>query len=227
MAGSYASALVIKNKAIKCRATCHNPQENHDRSKCCWLYPHLWLNHSAPLPEASANPPKMLSAHLAYMFAMVLSPILNCHQVFLDSRALNCMLNNPNFFPHLQPNETEIQTSNPEAPISSLGKETALLTTTLASLYLQNSLYVPNLAINLVSLGQFIQKGCSLILLTPNHFAILFKGKQIMSGVIDDNLFFINKGFNLPAISFSFISLSTIHKHFCHPHLEKTCLLSK
>lgn len=144
----------------------------------------------------------------------------------MDSGTSNSIFNNLNFFPHLHPNGTEVQMGNPNAPIFSLGKGTAIMTTTSPTIHLQDFLYIHNLAINLVSLGQLIPKGCSLTLLLRNQFSIPLKNTQIMSGIIKDNLFFINKGFNLPALSYSFISLSTIHKQFCHPHHEKTCLLS-
>ncbi|PLW26977.1 hypothetical protein PCASD_23030 [Puccinia coronata f. sp. avenae] len=135
----------------KCSPGFHNPKTVHPESECSFL------QNSSPKTE---KPTKALHTSHHEQFS----------ECVLDSGATTSMFNDLSFFPSLSKSSEAIYLAD-GSQTNAEGVGTARIELPLAIITLKNSLYVPSLTSNLISLSTFIKNGYTL----SSHGPSLFK----------------------------------------------------
>lgn len=190
----------------RCSPGYHNPKTKHLIKECSQI--------NRPSQE-DEKPTKAFHASHAQLSS----------ETILDLGASHSMFNSRLVFSDLTPtNEVVYLADGSTAKVK--GKGTSNLDLPHAKLKLSDSLYIPSLSSNLISLCCFIERKYSLVSSGPGGFALLDKsGKVVISGNLSGGNFIINcLPLPLCASVSSSTSALTKHKsagHPSHPYLLK------
>lgn len=136
------------------------------------------------------------------------------------------MMVDPQSFIKLSTNNLneEIQTGKKDAAILIEGSGKAALSTKDADLILSNAVWVPELTVNLISLGALMNLGARLSVDSnwkPSSFSLSSQGKIIISGHIVNNLFVIDMSTKSKKAYYSSSELLQIHRSLGHASIDR------
>ncbi|MBW0537240.1 hypothetical protein O181_076955 [Austropuccinia psidii MF-1] len=193
-----------KNKAInRCTNNKHNPLAQHQEEDCWKLHPKKQPKNDKPVKAllANSNPPS------------------NCSFV-LDSGATTSMVNKREYFQSIEMKKQEIELADGSI-IETLGHGTIQLEFKNIIPTFSNTLYIPSLATNIISMVKFLKTHHIIKLLNTDKFEVIDQEmkkvitRSLASGSL--NLYYSPKAL---AISRTSRNLVTLHQAAGHPSLE-------
>ncbi|KNZ47082.1 hypothetical protein VP01_66g14 [Puccinia sorghi] len=164
----------------KCRRTAHNPKATgHTEANCWMLHPHLrpaeFQRRGSAKPESSVS---------SFHTSLSKSP----DTFILDSGSSAHMISNPHLFFTLEVKELGcVQTSSVKNQLAIKGIGTVRLKNKHGEILLNNVLYIPDLAVNLLSVRCLILDDY-IVQFKKNTFNILKNDEIKMSGIYVGNL---------------------------------------
>ncbi|MBW0483194.1 hypothetical protein O181_022909 [Austropuccinia psidii MF-1] len=138
----------------------------------------------------------------------------------LDSGATTSMVNNLNYFQSIEMKKQEIELADGSI-IEALGHGAIRLEFTNIILTFSNTLFIPSLATNLISMTTFLRTHHIIKLLNPNEFEVVDQNeRQIVTGSFASGnltLYYPPKALLCSTI---LPKLTTLHKAAGHPSLD-------
>ncbi|KNZ48432.1 hypothetical protein VP01_567g11 [Puccinia sorghi] len=187
---------LFTDSSQKCRSDAHNTLANHPPSRCWKMFPHL---------RPASNPSKGKDSHLEHSVSSFFSsqpPLLPCF--ILDSGATAHMTANLNLFTSFNHSEEGIvQTSSGVESMRIEGSGSIKLEFGTGSLVLDDVLYVPKLAVNLLSIRCLVLNDY-VVSFEKNSFTVSNSTGTIIAG---------NYVSNLPTVEFK----NLIHQSLFSP----------
>lgn len=169
----------------RCTNGQHNPKTAHPEESC-------WQLHPSKSPH---NNNSRSSANVASISGRALSAVASrgksTDKTILDSGSSHHMSINRNHFISHQPLETSIEVANGDTMIGH-GVGVVAGSHQGSRLSLSDSLHVPDLKCNLVSLFKLAKKGCSLTFQDDGTFEVNQKDEVALTGKIIDGLMELN-----------------------------------
>ncbi|KAA1095011.1 hypothetical protein PGT21_050223 [Puccinia graminis f. sp. tritici] len=182
----------------KCSPGYHNPKTVHKPEDCSQL---------KLKPPKEEKPVKALQVTLQQ----------NSSVIILDSGATTSMFNSPSFFPTYQGIHDHVYLANGDKA-KAIGQGVASLDLPHAILQLKDSLLVPSLTSNLISLSAFIKKNYTLKSGGGDMFVLADeKGIPVLTGSLADGNFIVNQ-VSHSACKVDIKSQSTYQKHQAAGH---------
>ncbi|MBW0525550.1 hypothetical protein O181_065265 [Austropuccinia psidii MF-1] len=218
---SSASALVLESsEPFKITHYCangkHNPKcNNHSKEECYDENPHLRpaRRDKRRRPFSSQN----ASAHVSTAQALITGrdSSSSMQDLIIDCGATHHMFNNKNLFLSLcKINPMKVSTGDSSSTLSAIGLGTVKLICNEKPLILENSLFVPGLNCNLVSLLQLFDEKL-VISRCKSQFTLESEGSVIIKGTISNNLMKVK--YLIPQAFVSKINTHYWHQRLGHP----------
>jgi hypothetical protein len=134
----------------------HNPlSTTHTKDHCFHKYPHLKEEF---LKKKNKGPSKASASFAHATVLMVTTANVDNNHFVLDSAATHHMIRDKSLFSSLTSQAINVKTGNPNTPLVAQGFGTALIYCGSTIIELKDSLYVPNISQQLISLTQLLDK---------------------------------------------------------------------
>jgi hypothetical protein len=195
--GSLASALITSSSGStfpsKMIHYCGNKQHNplstgHTEDRCFHKYPHL----KEEFLKRKNKCPSNASASFAHATVLMVLTAADDNNLFvLDSAATHHMIRDRSLFSLFTPQSITMKTSNPNTPLIAEGFGTALVVCKGAVVQLENSLYIPTISQQLISLTQMLDQLLT-ISKSGSSFRVTSPSSTLFSGIIKENLLFVS-----------------------------------
>jgi hypothetical protein len=185
-----APSTVFASKTLHyCGNKQHNPQSTtHTEDRCFHKYPHL----KEDFLKRRNKGPSDASASFAHATVLMVSTANTDNNMFvLDSAATHHMIRNRTMFSSFTSQLVNVKTGNPNTPLIARGFDTASIISNNNVIELKNSLYVPEISQQLISLTQLLDQSLT-ITKKGSNFLVTNPLTKLFSGFIKDNLLFIS-----------------------------------
>ncbi|MBW0497553.1 hypothetical protein O181_037268 [Austropuccinia psidii MF-1] len=187
----------------RCSNNYHNPLAQHSEEDC-------WKLH----PEKRPKFDKPIKALLARKSPPTISSFV------LDSGATTSMVNQLEFFQSIEMKEQEIELADGSI-IKALGHGTIQLEFQNIILTFSNTLYIPSLATNLISMTMFLRTHHIIKLLNKDEFEVIDKDmRQVVTGSLASGNLTLYYSPKVLSVSTIPDNIYTLHQAAGHPSIE-------